>query len=49
MSRDGETQKIRAKQVGIMMRHYRSSFPVGAGEPSRVPGLVAVNGEEVVG
>ena len=31
MLKDGETQKIRAKQVGIMMRHYRSSFPVEGG------------------
>ena len=31
MARDGEAQKARAKQVGILMRHYRSSFPVGNG------------------
>ena len=26
MSLNGDVQKIRAKQVGVLMRHYRSSF-----------------------
>ena len=31
MSQESEAQKIRAKQVGVLMKHYRSSFPVGDG------------------
>ena len=31
MSRENEVRKTRAKQVGILMRNYRSSFPVGNG------------------
>ena len=27
MSRDGETQEARAKPVGVLMHHYRSTFP----------------------
>ena len=31
MSQESEAKKIRAKQVGVLMKHYRSSFPVGDG------------------
>ena len=31
MSLNNDAQKIRAKQVGVLMRHYRSSFPAGDG------------------
>ena len=31
MSLNNDAQKIRAKQVGVLMRHYRSSFPAEDG------------------